>query len=754
MLSKVCQLLFFLLLIGTYSVSVAETDDNTWINKTTLKLGQIESKINNHYPNQGVDDTDVKLLSQIQEWTQKCLNQTKQDLQETEANLKALGEPVAGESNDVARKRQNLKHQVNDLKNKSNSCQLIHIQSNSLTQKIKASINSEISRTLFIQTPSFEAILDQIIHKTKDQNLIYLNKMGNWRGYFNITLLILVGISLLIAIFIRALWLKHIYATQNTTLHSNNLALRVCVIRFLPLLSILLVLLLYSIINVDIPNTSPSLNILSSTIIVLGIYLIIRSTLTPCKPAQQFFFDSSSLAKLLSMHSTLLLFLSWLSYLLLKTPLRDVFDINLLYLMRVFLLGGLIIILSNVLWRVRQYKLWLLSNWLRIGIVFLLLVSLLAEFLGYRNLSIFLIVGMIGTLGGFFIAVIIQKISTDFFDQLDNGKQPWQLKLREALNVKKGDVIPGLMWIRFLITLVTWGGFIFITLRSWRLSQESELLVLEGITQGFNMGSFHVVPSSLFLAILVFSLISTLSRLFKNKIAEPWINRIRLDRGARDAILTIIGYVGFILAILFASSIAGIEFKNLAVIAGALSVGIGFGLKNIVNNFVSGLILLFERPIRSGDWIEVGNTQGFVKSINIRFTEIQTFDRAEVIVPNSELISNQVTNWMLHDKVGRLILKIGVAYGSDVEKVHDILLEIIKNHPDTISNSMSITPPRVLFLEFGDSSLNFELRFFLRDISRRRVVTSEINFSIDKAFREASIEIPFPQQDIHIKRDS
>lgn len=286
------------------------------------------------------------------------------------------------------------------------------------------------------------------------------------------------------------------------------------------------------------------------------------------------------------------------------------------------------------------------------------------------------------------------------------------------------------------------------------LSQQSELFVIEGITQGFDVGSFHVVPSSIILAILVFSLTVVLSRLFKKKVAEPWINHTHLDRGARDATLTIIGYVGFIVAALFALSIAGINFKNLAVIAGALSVGIGFGLQNIVNNLVSGLILLFERPIRSGDWIEVGDTHGYVKSINIRSTEIQTFDRVEVIVPNSELISNQVTNWMLHDKIGRLILSIGVAYGSDVEKVHDILFDIISKHPEVITNSHNITPPRVLFLSFGDSALNFELRFFLRDISCRRTVTSEINFAIDKAFREADIEIPFPQQDIHIKKDT
>ncbi len=270
----------------------------------------------------------------------------------------------------------------------------------------------------------------------------------------------------------------------------------------------------------------------------------------------------------------------------------------------------------------------------------------------------------------------------------------------------------------------------------------------------YDIGSFHVVPSRILLAILVFSLIVGFSRLFKKKIAEPWTGHTHLDRGARDAILTIIGYVGFIFAVLFSLSIAGIEFKNLAVIAGALSVGIGFGLQNIVNNFVSGLILLFERPIRSGDWIEVGDTRGYVKSINIRSTLLQTFDRAEVIVPNSELISDQVTNWMLHDTVGRLILKIGVAYGSDVEKVRDILMEIITNHPEIMSKSHYITPPRVLFLEFGDSSLNFEMRFFLKDIRQRRTVTSEINFAIDKAFREAGIEIPFPQRDVHIIKSS
>ena len=197
-------------------------------------------------------------------------------------------------------------------------------------------------------------------------------------------------------------------------------------------------------------------------------------------------------------------------------------------------------------------------------------------------------------------------------------------------------------------------------------------------------------------------------------------------------------------------SVAGFDFSNIAIIAGALSVGIGFGLQNIVNNFVSGLVLLFERPIRKGDWIVVGQTEGYVKDIQIRATRIQTFDRSDVIVPNSELISGQVTNWVLSTKSGRAIIPVGVAYGSDTEKVRDILMEIAETNNE-IDTSGYMPKPRVLFREFGDSSLNFELRVFMKEVDNRLSLISDINFAIDKAFREAEIEIPFPQRDLHVK---
>ena len=147
----------------------------------------------------------------------------------------------------------------------------------------------------------------------------------------------------------------------------------------------------------------------------------------------------------------------------------------------------------------------------------------------------------------------------------------------------------------------------------------------------------------------------------------------------------------------------------------------------------------------------VGNTEGYIKQIRIRATQIQTFDRADVIVPNSELISGQVTNWMLHDSRGRARIPVGVAYGSDTQKVKQLLLTIANEHPDVVTDGSSPVP-KVIFRGFGDSALDFELRCFIRNIDSRLDVISDLNFAIDAAFRENNIQIPFPQRDLHVKQ--
>jgi small-conductance mechanosensitive channel len=220
-----------------------------------------------------------------------------------------------------------------------------------------------------------------------------------------------------------------------------------------------------------------------------------------------------------------------------------------------------------------------------------------------------------------------------------------------------------------------------------------------------------------------------------------------VDRGVRDAVKKLLHYFLIFLGFLLAMGLAGIELRNFAVLAGAFGIGIGFGLQNIVNNFVSGLILLFERPVKVGDQVVVDEDWGRVISIGLRSTVIETFDGSELIVPNSLLISEKVTNWTLSTTKARIVLPVGVAYGSDLEVVLRILKEVAESHPLTLSQP----PPSPIFVGFGDSSLDFELRCWIADVDKRLDVRSDLGRFIDGRFREGGVEIPFPQRDLHLR---
>jgi small-conductance mechanosensitive channel len=193
--------------------------------------------------------------------------------------------------------------------------------------------------------------------------------------------------------------------------------------------------------------------------------------------------------------------------------------------------------------------------------------------------------------------------------------------------------------------------------------------------------------------------------------------------------------------------VLGLELNKLVIVGGALGVGIGFGLQAIVNNFASGLILLFERPLKVGDMIQVGTEMGEVKKLGLRATVVRTFDNADIVIPNSDLITGQVTNWTLADRHIRVKIPVGVAYGSDIAQVLSLLLSCAENNPMVLNHPKA----KALFLAFGASSLDFELRVWISEFSDRRQALSELNQDIESEFSSAGIEIPFPQTDLHLR---
>jgi potassium-dependent mechanosensitive channel len=374
-------------------------------------------------------------------------------------------------------------------------------------------------------------------------------------------------------------------------------------------------------------------------------------------------------------------------------------------------------------------------------------LTLIAMLLSYESLARFIGTHAVSTAGVLWIMYLLHLAAETISSISVISGAP----IDDDLDEDEDMGAPSLLTIRIIVSLLLDIAIlavgITILLLLWRFDWVEVKGWIQAAFFGFQFGNLHLSLQSLLIALGVFALGLVLTRFVQRWLTGRVFAGRRADQGVHESLRVGIGYLGFVLSALAGISYLGVDFSNLAIVAGALSVGIGFGLQSIFNNFVSGLILLVERPIKIGDYIQVGGEEGTVKKISVRSTEIETIHKQSVIIPNATLITDPVTNWMHLDKSCRLDVAVGVDYGTDVELLRSTLLDVARAHRGMLKSP----PPVVHFSGFGDSSLDFELRVFLRDVRDRIKSSSDLRFAILTALRDAGISIPFPQRDIHVK---
>ena len=377
---------------------------------------------------------------------------------------------------------------------------------------------------------------------------------------------------------------------------------------------------------------------------------------------------------------------------------------------------------------------------LRLGVLIFLSV-VIAEIGGYSSLAAHVLQSSLRTtfavLGSWMLMLMTRSTLEWIIQSPPLRKIPF-LQSKANVIVSRTALLTNVLIVALSATLI---------LVIWRVYDRPAEAIQGVFGFGFMVGSRKVTLGLILTAAAFLYGSFLISWAVQTLLMKEVFTRRELQVGVRISIARLIHYgfvfVGFLLALVA----LGVQLRDVTIIAGALGVGIGFGLQGIVNNFVSGLILLFERPVKVGDYIQLGEQWAEIKNIGLRATVIETLDRSEIVVPNSDLVSNQVTNWTLSHRIARIVVPVGVEYGSDVPLVMETLMECAI----ASSKVMRMPEPRVFFVNFGESSLDFELRVWISNIEDRFLVKSQLLQEIDQRFRQAGIVIAFPQRDLHVR---
>jgi potassium efflux system protein len=736
-------------------ISQLVVESNKSLTKSEKKLEQKEPLL----------EGELKSLQQsvttIRSGIDSCISSNKNSVSKITEDLELLGDVAESGNREVSEKRKSLSKLQRKHEGQLATCRLLTLRSNQIiditTERQKAlialqlftrnnSVLDHIQGNLENPTEGIGSLLDFVV-STAGFDIIYLHRY---------LLIVMMVISIVSIVLLRRLLVRSVQHYHKKSHRSFARLLQISLLAGLKHYMVTLLLtFVFSVYFVYFSLSIGHFPFIALVSIGLFLYvfltLILRITLNPIAPTEPLIKLPKQVALNLIARLLLLAKLLFVGFLIFSASNLGDFSDSVTGLLRNIYIAMVVLNLCWAFWLLGYIKGLANTHLLRSMIILTLLSSMVADWTGYNNLSTFILIGVVGSISAWFLTQIIVILWTDFFDSLDDGEFAWQQFVRRKIGVKPGDYLPGSMWFRLTFGIVVWSSFAIVILKIWGLSDQSLLIIQTYVTDGFDAGPIHIIPSKLVIAILVFAIFLSVVGWIKRGLGKSWLNRSKMDRSSKESLITLTGYLGLVIALLVGLSVAGVELANLALIAGALSVGIGFGLQNVVNNFVSGIVLLFERPVKTGDWIIVGGTEGYVKKVKLRSTLLQTFDRADVIVPNAEIIASQVTNLMLTDSIGRVKVPIRAAYGTDPRQVEKILVDIAHEHPMVVTRSPSIDQPWVLFQAFGESALLFELRAFITDIDCKMVVISDINYSIAEAFHQAGIIIPFPQTDLHIK---
>ena len=387
-----------------------------------------------------------------------------------------------------------------------------------------------------------------------------------------------------------------------------------------------------------------------------------------------------------------------------------------------------------------------LSRSVKISFLTMLAVTVVfvISLFGYARLSAFIFNRFILSVLICGALILLRKLISEFLHHMLFFKfwfRTFRLRRKVRISIN--------FWINMVLDPIFVLLGIFIILSLWGVSTDLLLQSLKKLFTGFKIGGINISLIAIALGIIAFFTSLAFFKMLRTKFFIQVLNKMNIDDGVRHSLSAGLGFVSFVLAAIIGIIIMGGDLTNLAIIASALSVGIGFGLQNIINNFVSGIIILFERPFKVGDWVSFNGEEGTIKQINIRSTEIETFKKTSIIIPNASLISSAVTNMTHENTWSRQSVCVGVAYGTDVEKVKQILLEVASKH----KNVLKTPAPYVLFKDFGASSLDFELRCYTNNLWNGWSIPSELRYEIYRRFNEEGIEIPFQQVVVHQAQD-